>query len=214
MYKNFHGEFHENTHVDQDIRMYFPDYSYKGIFLDIGAFEPINISNSYHFERNGWEVHCFEANPNLIPNLKKYRKNVHNYALYNENKNSITFNVFKGYGGGSNVAGLSAVEIDKTHYEIHKHGVTEYYTVQSTQRTLDSVLEIELNHIKTIDVISLDIEGGEIKCLEGFNIKKYNPKVVVIENFYNRSNIHNYMSANGYILDKKIAYNEFYVLKT
>lgn len=48
-YKQFHGEVLENISVDAILRSYFSDYSYKGVFLDVGAFEPIRISNSYHF---------------------------------------------------------------------------------------------------------------------------------------------------------------------
>ena len=79
-YSYFHGEVLENEHVDSILRSYFPDYSYKGVFLDVGAFEPIRISNSYHFEKNNWDVYCFEANPNLIPLLKKGFHN-HSYFL-------------------------------------------------------------------------------------------------------------------------------------
>jgi hypothetical protein len=50
-YNNFHGEVQHGKFVDETLREYFPDYNYKGIFLDIGAYEPINISNSYHFEK-------------------------------------------------------------------------------------------------------------------------------------------------------------------
>jgi len=48
-YTQFHGEFLNNINVDNILRTYFPDYNYKGVFLDVGSFEPIRISNSYHF---------------------------------------------------------------------------------------------------------------------------------------------------------------------
>ena len=70
-YENFHGEFSNGKYVDQTLREYFPDYNYLGTFIDVGAYEPINISNSYHFEKNGWNVYCLEANTILIDGLKK-----------------------------------------------------------------------------------------------------------------------------------------------
>jgi len=51
-YKKFHGEVQNGLNVDQVLKNYFPG-NYKGVFLDIGAYEPINISNSFHFEMNG-----------------------------------------------------------------------------------------------------------------------------------------------------------------
>ena len=90
-YNTFHGEIHQNIQVDQVLRYYFPNNI--GVFFDVGAFDPIRISNSYHFEQNGWDCYCFEANSNLIPLLKSKRKNVYNYAIANENKNNISFNI-------------------------------------------------------------------------------------------------------------------------
>lgn len=84
MYNHFHGELQQGKYVDQTLREYFPDYSYKGVCVDVGAYEPVNISNSYHFERNNWDVYCIEANTLLIPGLQRERKNVYNYAVYDE----------------------------------------------------------------------------------------------------------------------------------
>ena len=72
----FFGEVQEGKHVDEVLRSYFPDYSYKGVFFDVGAFEPIRISNSHHFHLNGWKVYSFEANPAKIPLLKQHRDHV------------------------------------------------------------------------------------------------------------------------------------------
>ena len=43
IYSSFHGEIQNDKEVDKVLREYFPDYNYKGVFLDIGAFEPITI---------------------------------------------------------------------------------------------------------------------------------------------------------------------------
>ena len=111
-YNEFHGEFIEGICLDNVLRNYFPDYNYKGVFLDVGAFEPIKISNSYHFEKNGWEVYCFEANTNSIPLLKEHRKNVYNYAIYDENKDEVEFNIVES-GPDNWTAGFSSVELDE-----------------------------------------------------------------------------------------------------
>jgi len=68
MYTNFHGEKDiSHLHLDEILRTkYFPDYDYKGVFIEVGSFDPIVISNSFHFEKNGWDVYCFEANTLLM----------------------------------------------------------------------------------------------------------------------------------------------------
>lgn len=64
-YDHYHTEVIKGYQIDRIIRQYFPDPKYKGVFFDVGAFDPVLISNSYHFERNGWNFCCFEANTDL-----------------------------------------------------------------------------------------------------------------------------------------------------
>lgn len=134
-YNDYHGEEQRGKRVDETIREYFPDPNYKGVFLDIGAYEPINISNSYHFEMNEWDVHCFEANTNLISGLKLYRKNVYNYAIYNEDKEFVEFNVVNGcWGGGSQTAGVSAIELDPRYLQEFGNGIRSTFKIRVPQK--------------------------------------------------------------------------------
>jgi len=212
-YDKFHGEIQDGKYVDETLREYFPDKTYKGVFFDIGAFEPIRISNSYHFEKNGWDVFCFEANPSLIPFLKKERKNVFNYAISNTNKESVDFHeVFT----NNFTASYSAIDLSDDYKK--KFGwsgneiITKYFV---KQKTINKIIEDEISHIKNIDIISIDIEGGELNCLYGIDLNKYKPKVIVVENAIDSlcQLIKNYLESFNYILDKKISYNEYYVLK-
>lgn len=213
IYNNFHGEFQNGKYVDEILREYFPNYEYKGIFLDIGAYEPINISNSFHFEKNNWDVYCFEANTLLISELKNIRKNVYNYAIYDENKNNTNFFVVKaGYGGGSGMAGISAVELSQQYLDSYYYG-GEIITINVEQKTLNNILENEIHLITNeIDIISIDVEGGELKVLKGLDLNKYKVKLFVIENLFNNPEIYEYLQKYNYVLDKKIDYNEYYKL--
>ena len=214
-YKTFHGEFIQSRYVDQVLREYFPDYSYKGVFFDIGAYEPINISNSYHFEKNGWDTYCFEANTDRIEELKEHRKNVYNFAISDSNKDDISFNVvYSIWGGGSFTAGLSAIDIDPQYLQKFRGGIKEMKKIVVHQRTLDTIIDenIGSEKIKQIDILSVDVEGGELSVLKGLNFEKYKPKILCIENVFNNNNIQDYLCKMNYKLDKQIEYNQFYVL--
>ena len=142
MYSSFHGDFDLNQQLDEILRTrYFPNYDYKGVFIEIGAYDPIIISNSYHFEKNDWDVYCFEANTQLIDRLKEERKNVYNYAVYNEDNPCVEFNVVLSNGW---TAGFSAVEIDEPHIKnisaLHNQEfpITK---IKVEQKTLNTLLE-------------------------------------------------------------------------
>ena len=207
-YTVFHGEFINNINVDNILRNYFPEYNYKGVFLDVGAFEPILISNSYHFEKNGWDVYCFEANTAKIPLLKLHRKNVFNYAIYDVDKEETTFNVVESNGW---TAGFSAVELNEDISKIFVCNDKKITQIKVPQKTLNTILQTELNHIINIDILKIDIEGGELKCLQGLNLQKYSPKVILLENITNDISIQKYLKIFGYILDKQVSYNQFYI---
>ena len=57
--------------------------------------------------------------------VKTERKNVYNYAIYDIDKDNTEFTIVKaGYGGGSGMAGISAIELSeqylKTFYHMQK----------------------------------------------------------------------------------------------
>lgn len=209
-YYQFHGECLENVNVDAVLRNYFPDYNYKGVFLDVGAFEPIRISNSYHFEKNGWDVYCFEANSESIPLLKNHRKNVYNYAIYDEDKNDIEFNVVESSGW---TAGFSAIELSEEISNAFPCDNKIITKITVNQRKLNTILDNELNNVNKIDILKIDIEGGELKCLHGIDLTKYRPKVILLENITNDTRIVDYLSNQNYILDIQKSYNQFFVYK-
>jgi FkbM family methyltransferase len=207
-YSHFHGEFQNGATCDQTLRSYFPDYDYKGVFVDVGAFDPITISNSYHFERNGWTTYCFEANPDLIPRLKEHRANVYNYAVSDHDKEKVTFNVVT----SSNwTAGFSAIKIDPRYIRKWGYSIQEMKTIEVEQRSLDSIIVKEQIPLEHIDILGIDVEGGELAVLKGLDIDKYQPKVILVEDVFNDKDLTDYLISKGYKLDKHISYNKYYL---
>jgi FkbM family methyltransferase len=205
-YKEFHGETLQGQTVDEVLRSYFSKNT--GTFFDVGAFEPIRISNSYHFEQNGWNCYCFEANTDLIPLLQSKRKHVYNYAISNEDKESVTFHIITTSGW---TAGFSAINISEDYKRLFPCQFESVKLINVPQRTLNTIIQQEIPEIDEIDILSIDIEGGEYNCLLGIDLQKYKPKVIVIENVTNDKDIRNYLELNHYRLDKHIEYNQYYV---
>lgn len=219
MYTSFHGEggeLHGGKNVDQTIREYFPEYDYKGVFFEVGAWEPIAINNSYHFEKNGWDCYLFEANTNLIPHLKEHRKNVFNYAISNRDKDSVNFNVVvypRGVidGHPNWTASFSAINISEEYKHMFGWAPASVTQISVPQKSLNSVIANEIPELKKIDVMTIDVEGGELDCLYGLDLSKHEPSLMVIENVTDDSKINDYLSRFGYVLDKQISYNQYFI---
>jgi FkbM family methyltransferase len=224
MYIYFHGEKIHNVYVDQILRSYFPDFSYKGVFFDVGAYDPITISNSHHFHMNNWNVFAFEANPNLISRLKSYRQNVYNYGISDVDTDDGYMSEVVSYNNPviNNLhwtASFSCVgEINKDYINYFGKGNLpndcKVNKINIKLRTLNTIIEKEINNIiGSIDILSIDTEGSELLVLKGIDLLKYKPKVIVVEAILDNINkIHDYLVYNNYKLDKHVAYNYFYKL--
>lgn len=204
-YSEFHGEIINNLYADEVLQKFF-DKDFKGIFLDVGAFEPIRISNSHHFHMNGWKCLEIEANPFNCDLLRKHRDYVFNVAISDSNKDEVEFSVVS---NGMWTASFSAIEISEDYKRIFPGGIQAITKIKVPQRTLNFILEESM--IDKVDIVSIDIEGYEFKALKGFDINKYSPKVVLVENVTDDINIDNYMIEHGYICKEKHRYNHYWV---
>ena len=111
------------------------------------------------------------------------------------------------------MAGVSAIELDPDYMNKFGHEIHQITKIKVPQKTLNTIISTEISYIKNIDIMSIDVEGGELKVLKGLNLEKYKPKLMVIENVFNKNDIKEYLYNANYILDKHIDYNQYYFLQ-
>ena len=146
---------------DLNVSKYF-DYKKNGYFVDIGAYDGIEYSNTYLLEKKyNWKGICIEVVPSIFNKLKKNRPDVItvNTAVYNTNGDTVEISE-------SNMLSGITKDIDK-----HVHA-KEGKSVKQTTKTLTKILE-ENNAPSYIDYMSLDTEGSEYKILQGIDFNKY-----------------------------------------
>lgn len=200
----YYGQFE----TDRLISEYFEN-GYIGTCIDVGAENPIEGNNTYFFEQKGWNVYCIEANPFQFERLKNSRKNAFSFAVGCENLMNVDFTVCSIFGG-ANQGAVSSLKVDERLLSEHiQYGAT-LSKVKVNVKTLNSFLEEQ--KIDKIDFISVDTEGTEIDVLKGFDITKYQPKLMIIENNYNYSEVEEYLKNFNYRKDKRIEVNDFYIL--
>lgn len=211
MSTEFFGEKHGGLSVDEVLRDYFPDYSYKGVFFDVGAFEPITISNSHHFHLNGWQVYCFEANPDKIPLLRQHRDHVFHYAI--TDKDSEEPMAFENVTRDGWTASYSAIKVSDKYKRIFPWDdrVQKVEIFHVHRRRLDTVIRDEIPGLTHIDILSIDVEGYEPQVLRGLDLGRFPPRVILLENADHDRAIARYLRIYGYKLDRQIAYNEYYI---
>lgn len=166
----------------------------NGIACDIGASDGIFASNTLIFERKGWRVICVEANPELAYSLKQNRKEWVSCACGSE-FNKMLFHQFGDfpYASGSGF-----------HPELSEFKETSSFDVWV--RTLNSILEAR--YIARLDLLTIDVEGHELEVLKGFDMERWHPKIIIIEE--NGVSLEKYMAACGYRRLRKMLYDVVY----
>ena len=57
----------------------------------------------------------------------------------------------------------------------------------------------------------VDTEGWELEVMKGFDLIRFNPKVVCLENFQGKISYRQYMKAKGYEFDTKEIQDVFFL---
>lgn len=182
-----------------------------GVFLDVGGYDGMTGSNTLFLEVfRGWTGMLVEP---AVPQLKlaqSFRRcPCLGVAVAAEAGEAEFIEVRSGL---TQMSGLSATYDNDTLDTVradprHKEDVYKVAT-----RTLPDLLE-ELG-TPTPDLVSLDIEGGEVAVLEGFPFEAYRPKIWTIENNTATPVIPSIMRAAGYDLVEFCGPDEIYLDKS
>ena len=177
-----------------------------GFYIDIGCNHPIYNNNTYLLFKRGWNGINIDLDKDCIELFNIFRNKDININCALSSSEGIRDLYF--YHNKSPINTLDKKTSDRQNTEIKS--IKKIQTV-----TLNSVLEkIEIKN--NIDVLCIDVEGHEIDVIKGFDIKKYKPKIVIVEfldksisklevknldiNHVLNSEIYSFMSKNNYTL--------------
>lgn len=193
-------------HLDQDNMTEFIDildffhYKTTGYFIDIGANDPKHNSLTYFLQEIGWTGMLIEPLAQCYRDLKKERPGI---TIYNnactspEKVGSKTL-----YATGQHCV-MASLEKNLDDFDVQ---YTHEENVEAV--TLNSLLEKDPIH--KIDFISIDVEGTELDVLKGFDIKKYKPRLIILEDKLYNLEKHHYLIQRGYKLVKRTNINNWY----
>ncbi len=200
-------EFFKSQHGQDKLVAKFFGPSYKGFFLELGAGDGVDLSNTYYFEKVlGWDGICIEAVEN------NYKKLINNRTCVCLNECVSSGNDEEYFVEADLLGGLlKFFALDRAKRVNEECPHAEIVTKQCT--TLRKILD-KYCHRKQIDYFSLDTEGSELELLLSFPFDDYRILWLTVEhNYYTdiRNGIHELMLKNNFNYVCSIGCDDVYV---
>lgn len=199
---------HEQDKILYDVL--FKNKKEPGFFLDIGAYDGVNISNTLFYERFlNWSGICIEPLPDRFKLLKENRKAIYIEGAISNNDGTEEFIIFPEYTdmlcGLKNTYNPNIKSIIDGKIAENKHASK---IIQVNTYNINNLLEKhKVNHI---DYVSLDTEGSELSILKSWDLEKYPVQAFSIENNNYDKSIYNFMKSKGYKLITIVECDEIY----
>jgi FkbM family methyltransferase len=147
----------------------------EGFFIEAGAFDGYRYSVTYPLEAMGWKGLLVEAIPNRCAECAARRPGsrvVHAALSSQRGGGTAEFTVVEDrYGGMYSYSKPTAAQLKDI-------GNTPRSSVRVPLATLNELLA---EHRGPIDLLVLDVEGAELDALAGFDIERYRPRIMLIE---------------------------------
>ena len=178
---------------DLFLKDYFKDKK-KGFYVDVGCYHPIHRNNTFLLYKAGWsginiDIHKFSID--LFNYLRPKDQNL-NFAVSNKNEKIDMY--FQ-----KELSQLSTIEANQAK-KVFQGNIK---TSKIDSYTLDEILKKTMIDNIKIDLLDIDVEGADLKVLEGFSINKFMPELICVEirdKEIKKSKIYEYLNKSKYQL--------------
>jgi len=185
--------------IDHEMRLVGAFFgSNKGYFVEVGANDP-HGSQTWLLEQSGWTGVLIEPLPDLAAKLRANRRaRVFSVACSSpENAGrELPFHVAGPHSSLDRKRMVPGAMLEKI--------------INVPIRTLDSIL-VEAGSPTRFDFLSIDVEGHEIEVLRGFDIARWRPRLILLEDHVADLSKHRYLVAAGYRIIRRYENNGWYV---
>ncbi|MBB4123302.1 FkbM family methyltransferase [Martelella radicis] len=150
----------------------FPQ-NHRGVYLDIGAADPVYLSVTKHFYDKGWRGVNVEPLPRCQRRLSALRpEDINVQAVVGNANGSCRFYEIADYPENSTALESLARHLEEQGHTIKTHDVPFMRLDEICERFLDG---------QDIDFMKIDVEGGETELLMSGDWNRYRPRAIVME---------------------------------
>jgi FkbM family methyltransferase len=178
---------------DTAVLDYFKDKK-NGFYVDIGCHHPTYINNTYLLYKQNWSGINIDTSQFSIDLFNYMRPQDLNYNCAVSNRNGTVKLFFqKEFSQLSTIEGSQAKNVFQ--------GKIKEKDIQAF--TLDEILNRSKYKNIKIDFLNIDVEGADLKVLEGLSFEKFKPELICLEihdEEVKKSEIYNFLTDKKYEL--------------
>ena len=164
----------------------------EGKYVDLGAFHPMRLSNTYLLFKKGWSGTNIDLNPITIDLFNLARKNDDNICCLMAGKENLLKDVyFEDWSAANSITSNKNLSERK----------------QMKTKTFESLI------YKNFDFLNIDLEGHDYEILQTIDLRKFNPKLIcieILENCSDKENIFDFLKQFNYSFIKNLGPSYFF----
>ncbi|GJM17876.1 MAG: hypothetical protein DHS20C14_00890 [Phycisphaeraceae bacterium] len=188
-----------------------------GFFIEAGANDGLRYSTTYALEALGWDGLLVEPIPALADLCRQRRPHatVINAALGRKGSTGTAkFVVYEqgDYDQSEDRKDLAS-HLAEANPDFRKPSARGASEIEVKLTTVDALLD---EHPRQVDVAVIDVEGGELDLIDGFDLERHKPRVVIIEdhNLMLSDDQRRIIEARGYEQAGTLGFNRFMIHKS
>ena len=183
---------------------FFFSRNFKGCYVDVGAFHPMLLSNTYDFYRKGWRGLSIDANPDVAELFTRFRPDdTFIHSAVGKEKGHIEMALFA--DGAFN---CSTDQMANVPEDIRR-------TARLVKVPINSLATILAEkNVRAVDFLNVDCEGNDLNVLQSNDWSRWRPKVICVEDHaddWQQSEIVDFMKSVGYSLKYRAVFTSIFI---
>jgi len=184
--------------ADEDLKRAFFADTERGFFVEVGANDPRWISQTFAMEQRGWTGVLVEPQPDLADALRRART-AKVFAVACSSRADA----------GSHLTLHLAGPQSSFDQRLNSGDVKPHGTLDVPVRTLDDILAEA--GATTLDFVSIDVEGHELQVLDGFDLERWRPRLLIVEDLLTHTRLHRHLARRSYRWIRRTGIDNWYV---